>query len=74
MGEERASKEREFLAAAFEKELMKYESPLKEQLKAAWETQVFKLPKFKNTATCTIAGFDEALALLDEHIVNSQAM
>jgi dynein heavy chain len=29
------------------------------------------LPKFKNTATYTIAGFDEALALLDEHIVNS---
>jgi len=45
-----------------------------DQMKAAWETQVFKLPKFKNTATCTIAGFDEALALLDEHIVNSQAM
>jgi dynein heavy chain, axonemal len=42
-------------------------------MKAAWENQFFKLPKFKNTGTCTIAGFDEAIALLDEHIVNSQA-
>jgi dynein heavy chain, axonemal len=40
-------------------------------MKAAWENQNFKLPRFKQTNTCTIAGFDEAIALLDEHIVNS---
>lgn len=39
---ERGQKEREFLAAAFEMELIKYESPLKEQLRAAWETPADK--------------------------------
>ena len=39
---ERGQKEREFLAAAFEIELMKYASPLKEQLRAAWETHADK--------------------------------
>ena len=42
VGAERAAKESEFLAAAFEKELLKYESPLKQQLKAAWETPADK--------------------------------
>jgi hypothetical protein len=32
------------------------------------------LPKFKNTTTCTIAGFDDAITILDEHIVTAQAM
>lgn len=29
------------------------------------------LPRFKNTPTYTIAGFDEAINLLDEHIVST---
>jgi dynein heavy chain len=31
-------------------------------------------PEFKNTRTYIIAGFDDAAALLDEHIVTGQAM
>lgn len=45
-----------------------------DNMKKAWENQVFNLPRFKNTSTCTISGFDEALNLLDEHIVTTQGM
>lgn len=43
-------------------------------MKAAWENQVFILKPFKQTNTFTIGGYDEAYNLLDEHIVNAQAM
>jgi len=43
-------------------------------MKAAWEDQVFVLKKFKTTSTYTIGGYDVAYNLLDEHIVNTQAM
>lgn len=39
-----------------------------------WEGSDFLLPKFKNTGTSYISGFDEAIQRLDEHIVNTQAM
>lgn len=42
-------------------------------MKAAWENQNFKLLKYKTSGTCTVAGYDEAQGLLDEHIVNTQA-
>lgn len=44
------------------------------KMKKEWEGLNFLLPRFKNTSTCTIAGFDDAIAILDEHIVTSQAM
>jgi dynein heavy chain len=44
------------------------------KMKAEWEGLKFLLPKWKNTPTYTIAGFDEAINLFDEHIVNTQAM
>ena len=34
----------------------------------------FLLPRFKNTSTYTISGFDDAVTILDEHIVTAQAM
>lgn len=34
----------------------------------------FKLPQFKNTTTSYITGFDDAMNMLDEHIVTTQAM
>jgi hypothetical protein len=40
-------------------------------MKADWEPQKFSHPKFKATTTCIISGFDEAVGLLDEHIVMS---
>jgi dynein heavy chain len=36
-----------------------------------WEGSDFSLPKFKNTGTSYISGFDEAIQRLDEHIVNT---
>lgn len=42
-------------------------------MKAAWENQNFRLNKYKTSGTFTVAGYDEAINLLDEHIVNSQA-
>lgn len=39
-----------------------------------WLGQVFLLPQFKNTDTRYISGFEEAVQMLDEHIVNTQAM
>ena len=43
-------------------------------MKKEWEGMNFLLPRFKTTNTCTIAGFDDAIAILDEHIVTAQAM
>lgn len=40
-------------------------------MKKEWLGLTFLVPKFKNTTTCTIAGFDDAVAILDEHIVTS---
>ena len=39
------------------------------KMKKDWEGLNFLLPRFKQTPTYTIAGFDEAINLLDEHIV-----
>ena len=44
------------------------------KMKNDWEGLNFMLPRFKQTPTYTIAGFDEAINLLDEHIVSTQAM
>jgi len=43
-------------------------------MKGEWVGLNFMLPKFKATPTFTIAGFDDAINLLDEHIVATQAM
>ena len=43
-------------------------------MKGEWEGLNFLLPRFKQTPTYTIAGFDDAINLLDEHIVSTQAM
>lgn len=42
IGEERAAKEKEYLAQALEKELQKYEEPLRASLKSAYETAADK--------------------------------
>lgn len=39
-----------------------------------WEGLEFLLPPFKTTGTCYISGFEDAIQMLDEHIVNTQAM
>ena len=44
------------------------------KMKGEWEGLNFMLPKFKNTPTFIIAGFEDAVNLLDEHIVTTQAM
>jgi dynein heavy chain len=44
------------------------------KMKKEWEGLIFLTPKFKNTTTCTIGGFDDAMGILDEHIVTAQAM
>jgi len=43
-------------------------------MKQAWENVFFLLKPFKNTGSFTIATFEEAMALLDEHIVLTQTM
>jgi len=43
-------------------------------MKKEWEGLNFLTPKFKNTTTTTIGGFDDAITILDEHIVTAQAM
>jgi len=43
-------------------------------MKKEWDGLNFLLPRFKNTTTCTIGGFDDAVTILDEHIVTAQAM
>jgi dynein heavy chain len=44
------------------------------KMQAAWEGQDFRLPQFKATTTSYISGFEDAVAMLDEHIVTAQAM
>jgi dynein heavy chain len=44
------------------------------KMKTEWQGQNFLTPEFKNTRTYIISGFDDAAALLDEHIVTGQAM
>ena len=44
------------------------------KMKGEWEGLNFMLPRFKNTPTFIIAGFEDAVNLLDEHIVTTQAM
>jgi len=39
-----------------------------------WEDQNFNLIDFKNSKTYFIAGFEDAMTILDEHIVTTQAM
>jgi len=43
-------------------------------MQAAWNGQDFLLPQFKATSTCYISGFEDAVQMLDEHIVTAQAM
>ena len=44
------------------------------KMQAAWVGQDFILPQFKATTTCYITGFEDAVQMLDEHIVTTQAM
>lgn len=44
------------------------------KMKKDWEAIEFKLLPFKNTGTFSVAGFDDAMAMLDEHIVLTQTM
>jgi dynein heavy chain len=43
-------------------------------MKEQWQTVDFLLKPFKNTGTFSVAGFDDAMMLLDEHIVLTQTM
>lgn len=44
------------------------------KMKKDWEDITFTLKEFKKTKTCTVAGFDDAMQMLDEHIVLTQTM
>lgn len=44
------------------------------KMKRDWENVEFRLIPFKNTGTYSVAGFDDAMAMLDEHIVLTQTM
>jgi len=44
------------------------------KMKGEWAGQDFVLPQFKNTTTSYITGFEDAIQILDEHIVTTQAM
>jgi dynein heavy chain len=44
------------------------------KMKRDWEAVEFKLISFKNTGTFSVTGFDDAMAMLDEHIVLTQTM
>jgi len=44
------------------------------KMNADWVGCDFLLPPFKNTGTSYISGFEDAIQMLDEHIVNTQAM
>ena len=39
------------------------------KMKTDWENVEFRLIAFKNTGTFSVVGFDDAMAMLDEHIV-----
>jgi dynein heavy chain len=43
-------------------------------MKKDWEAIDFMLVAFKNTGTFSVLGFDDAMAILDEHIVLTQTM
>jgi len=44
------------------------------KMQADWKDCNFMLPQFKQTTTNFISGFDDAMTMLDEHIVTTQAM
>ena len=44
------------------------------RMKKDWTGIEFNLPQFKNTTTSYISGFDDAMNMLDEHILTTQAM
>ncbi len=44
------------------------------KMKRDWEMVEFRLISFKNTGSYSVAGFDDAMAMLDEHIVLTQTM
>jgi len=44
------------------------------KMKEEWVTVEFMLKPFKKTGTFTVTGFDNAMVLLDEHIVLTQTM
>jgi len=44
------------------------------KMKTEWESIEFSLKPFKTTGTYTVAGFDDAMMILDEHIVLTQTM
>jgi len=44
------------------------------KMKRDWEAVEFHLLPFKNTGTFSVTGFDDAMAMLDEHIVLTQTM
>ena len=43
-------------------------------MKNDWENVEFNLLDFKATGTYSVTGFDDAMAMLDEHIVLTQTM
>ena len=44
------------------------------KMKGEWNNIELKLKPFKNTGTYTVYGFDDAMQILDEHIVLTQTM
>lgn len=44
------------------------------KMKVDWASIEFGLKPFKSTGTSTVTGFDEAMMMLDEHIVLTQTM
>ena len=44
------------------------------KMKSEWESVFFMLKDFKQSGTSTVVGFDDAMTILDEHIVMTQAM
>jgi dynein heavy chain len=44
------------------------------KMQEGWEGLDFVLPRFKTTTTSYISGFEDAIQMLDEHIVTAQAM
>lgn len=43
-------------------------------MQSDWKSVDFRLKPFKKTGTSTVLGFDDAMALLDEHLVITQTM
>jgi len=44
------------------------------KMKSEWQDVFFMLKDFKKSGTSTVVGFDDAMTILDEHIVMTQAM